>query len=71
MERYLWALSFATHPNVDILEDMLKKYKTYTSIPRKVHDTLILTLASMAKGLREEGGVEQFTLKVTMTCFIR
>ncbi|KAH1026147.1 hypothetical protein HUJ05_010709 [Dendroctonus ponderosae] len=64
MERYLWALSLSTHPNIDILEDMLKKYKTYTSIPRKVRDTLILTLASMAKGLREEGDVAQFTLKM-------
>ncbi|ENN77862.1 hypothetical protein YQE_05540, partial [Dendroctonus ponderosae] len=63
MERYLWALSLSAHPNIDILEDMLKKYKTYTSIPRKVRDTLVLTLASMAKGLREEGDVAQFTLK--------
>uniref|UniRef100_A0AAR5PC52 Vitellogenin domain-containing protein n=1 Tax=Dendroctonus ponderosae TaxID=77166 RepID=A0AAR5PC52_DENPD len=64
MERYLWALSLSAHPNIDILEDMLKKYKTYTSIPRKVRDTLVLTLASMAKGLREEGDVAQFTLKM-------
>lgn len=51
LERYLWALSFSTHPNVDIVEDILNKYRKYTTIPDKVRDTLILSLASMSRTL--------------------
>ncbi|XP_057665550.1 microsomal triacylglycerol transfer protein [Diorhabda carinulata] len=47
-ERYLWALSFSSHPNPDVLEDVLKKFTKTVSIPEKVKETMILTMASMA-----------------------
>lgn len=47
-ERYLWALSFSSHPNPDVLEDVLKKFTKTVSIPEKVKETMILSMASMA-----------------------
>ncbi|KAJ8941576.1 hypothetical protein NQ314_010350 [Rhamnusium bicolor] len=47
-ERYLWALSFSSQPNPDIIKDLLNKYSKLVNIPEKVKETLILTVASMA-----------------------
>lgn len=51
-ERYLWALSFAAQPNPIILEDLLHKFQNFKNVPEKLKETLILTIASMAKKLR-------------------
>nr|CAI5840522.1 unnamed protein product [Callosobruchus analis] len=47
-ERYLWAMSFSSQPNPDIVEHLLKQYSKLTNIPLKIQETLILTLGSMA-----------------------
>lgn len=65
IERYLWSLSFSTHPNIDILDDLLNKYKKYTNIPDHIRDTLILSLASMAKILSQKQKYDYDTLKVS------
>ncbi|CAH1108236.1 unnamed protein product [Psylliodes chrysocephalus] len=46
-ERYLWALSFSSNPNLDVIKDLHNKFNKINSIPEKVKETLILTLASM------------------------
>ncbi|XP_018566345.1 microsomal triglyceride transfer protein large subunit [Anoplophora glabripennis] len=50
-ERYLWALSFSSQPNPDIIKDLIKKYTKLITVPEKVKETLILTIASMAQRL--------------------
>lgn len=50
-ERYLWALSLSPSPNPDILKDLLKKFIKSNNLPSKVKETLILTIASMARKL--------------------
>ncbi|KAJ8979262.1 hypothetical protein NQ317_012732 [Molorchus minor] len=50
-ERYLWALSFASQPNPEIIKDLLKKYTKVINIPDKVKETMILTIASMVNRL--------------------
>ncbi|XP_076264767.1 microsomal triacylglycerol transfer protein isoform X1 [Rhynchophorus ferrugineus] len=64
IERYLWALSFSSHPNIDILEDLLNKYRKYSTIPEKIRDTLILSLASMARTVAQSGLHDYETSKV-------
>lgn len=58
-ERYLWALSFSANPNPEIMEDLLKKFKNTQNIPEKVSETLISTLASMARNLRAHPNYDQ------------
>lgn len=50
-ERYLWALSISSQPSPEILSDLLHKYQKGTSIPDKLRETLLLTIASMANHL--------------------
>ncbi|GJQ73200.1 hypothetical protein Trydic_g13582 [Trypoxylus dichotomus] len=50
-ERYLWALSLAPQPNSEIISGLLDKYKKLISMPQKVKETLILSIASMAHRL--------------------
>ncbi|XP_030757163.1 microsomal triglyceride transfer protein large subunit [Sitophilus oryzae] len=64
IERYLWALSFSNNPNVDIVKDLLNKYNKYTNIPDKIKNTLILSLASMARTLASSKLNDYETLKV-------
>ncbi|CAG9774022.1 unnamed protein product [Ceutorhynchus assimilis] len=64
IERYLWALSFSTHPNIEIVEDLLNKFKKYSQIPAKVRDTLILSLASLARTLASSQKHDYQTSKV-------
>ncbi|XP_060522931.1 microsomal triacylglycerol transfer protein [Cylas formicarius] len=49
VERYLWALSLSPHVNVDILEDLVDKFRKYSFIPEKIKKTLVLSIASMAR----------------------
>ncbi|XP_050308345.1 microsomal triacylglycerol transfer protein [Anthonomus grandis grandis] len=49
VERYLWALSFSIHPNLQILEDLLNKFRKNPNIVNQVKDTLVLTLGSIAR----------------------
>lgn len=51
-ERYLWALSMSSRQNEQILKDLLKKYQRSQNIPRKLEETLILSIASMAHRLQ-------------------
>lgn len=50
-ERYLWALAVCASPNPDVLQDLLQKYRGLVSVPRKVKETMLLTMASMARRL--------------------
>ncbi|KAF5288457.1 hypothetical protein FQR65_LT02109 [Abscondita terminalis] len=50
-ERYLWSLSVATQPNPEIIKDLLSKFKKSTNFPEKVKETLLLTVAAMARRL--------------------
>ncbi|KAJ8915951.1 hypothetical protein NQ315_016627 [Exocentrus adspersus] len=50
-ERYLWALSFSSHPNQNIIEDLIKKYTVNSKIVQKVKETVVLTIASMTRRL--------------------
>lgn len=47
-ERYLWASSLASQPNPYIISELLHKYKNVVSMPEKVKETLLLSIASMA-----------------------
>ncbi|RZC38190.1 microsomal triglyceride transfer protein large subunit [Asbolus verrucosus] len=47
-ERYLWALSMSSHPNPEVLKDLLDRYRKNDNFPEKVKDTLLLSIASMA-----------------------
>lgn len=47
-ERYLWALAICSHPNPDVMQDLLHKYRKLVNIPKKVKETMVLTLASTA-----------------------
>lgn len=51
-ERYLWSLSMSSHPNPDIINDLLNKFKKTASIPEKVKETLLHTIATMTYRLR-------------------
>lgn len=64
VERYLWALSFSIHPQPEILEDLLDKYRKYVKIPDNIKTTLILSMASMARTLSNFGKQNHDTLKV-------
>lgn len=64
VERYLWALSFSIHPQPEILEDLLDKYKKYVKIPENIKTTLILSMASMARTLSKFGKQNYDTIKV-------
>lgn len=50
-ERYLWALAICSHPNPEVVQDLLHRYRKSVNIPKKVKETMILTLASMAHRL--------------------
>lgn len=50
-ERYLWALSFSSQPNPEVTKDLVKKYTKLITVPEKIKETLILTIASMAQKL--------------------
>lgn len=52
-ERYLWACSFASQPNVEIMNDLLNRYKKNLNIIPKVKQTLITSIASMAYRLKK------------------
>ncbi|KAJ3658869.1 hypothetical protein Zmor_010585 [Zophobas morio] len=52
-ERYLWALSMSTHPNPEIVKDLLNRYRKNDNFPEKVKETLILTIAAMARGTQQ------------------
>ncbi|EFA08014.1 microsomal triacylglycerol transfer protein [Tribolium castaneum] len=47
-ERYLWSLSLSSHPNPDILKDLLERHRKNDNYPDKVKETLVLTIAQMA-----------------------
>ncbi|XP_044272344.1 microsomal triglyceride transfer protein large subunit [Tribolium madens] len=47
-ERYLWSLSLSTHPNPEILKDLLDRHRKNDNYPEKVKETLVLTIAQMA-----------------------
>lgn len=53
-ERYLWALAICSRPNPDIIQDLLHKYRKLVNIPKKVRETLVLTMASMAYRLGQK-----------------
>ncbi|CAG9812767.1 unnamed protein product [Phaedon cochleariae] len=57
-ERYLWSLSFCAQPNPEIITDLLKKFTTVVSIPDKVKETMILTMASMTYKLTRGLGID-------------
>ncbi|XP_077284119.1 microsomal triacylglycerol transfer protein isoform X2 [Arctopsyche grandis] len=46
-ERYLWALSVGTHPREEVIYDLIKLSED-KNIPKKVWDTMILTVTAMA-----------------------
>lgn len=50
-ERYLWALAVCANPNPDVIQDLLQKYRKLVNIPKKVKETMVLAIASMAKRL--------------------
>ncbi|KAF2884917.1 hypothetical protein ILUMI_21251 [Ignelater luminosus] len=50
-ERYLWALSMASQPNPHIISTLLTLYQKSSNIPPKVKETLVLTVAAMARRL--------------------
>lgn len=56
-ERYLWALAICSHPNPDVVQDLLHKYRKLVNIPKKVKETMILTIASMAYRLGHQSKV--------------
>lgn len=58
-ERYLWALAVCSHPNPDIIQDLLHKYRSLVNIPKKVKETMILTMASMAYRLGHHNKVHR------------
>ncbi|XP_066137912.1 microsomal triacylglycerol transfer protein isoform X2 [Euwallacea fornicatus] len=64
IEKYLWALSFSVHPNIEILEDLLTKYSKYFEIPEKTSATLILTIASLARTLSQSKKQDYDRLKI-------
>lgn len=48
----------SSQPNFDVLEDLLNRYKKGQNLPEKVEETLILSIASMARRLRRLPGQE-------------
>ncbi|GFG29687.1 hypothetical protein Cfor_03737 [Coptotermes formosanus] len=44
-ERYFWALSFGSHPQQQVIKDVLKL--TYKDFPDKLSETLVLTVAAL------------------------
>ncbi|KAG5874385.1 hypothetical protein JTB14_000685 [Gonioctena quinquepunctata] len=51
VERYLWAISFSSQPNPDIVKDLLKRFSKEVNILEKAKETLISAIASMTHKL--------------------
>lgn len=70
-ERYLWALSYNSQPEITIIEDLLNKFRNYENVPPKLKETLILTIASMtqklAKNFKNTASVEKLASQVEET----
>ncbi|XP_018321773.1 microsomal triglyceride transfer protein large subunit [Agrilus planipennis] len=64
IERYYWALSLSAHPNPEIINDLINRYLKQSDIPRKLKETLLQTISSMAYRLSKFPEITQSSKKI-------
>nr|XP_022900125.1 microsomal triglyceride transfer protein large subunit [Onthophagus taurus] len=50
-ERYLWGCQLVSNPNPNIVIDLLNKFKKTENVPKKIQETLLLSISSMTSKL--------------------
>ncbi|XP_021915479.1 microsomal triglyceride transfer protein large subunit isoform X2 [Zootermopsis nevadensis] len=59
-ERYFWALSMGSHPELQVIKDVLKL--TYKDFPEKLSETLLLTVAALTNRFMKLPGNSQLKI---------